>query len=431
MEIFKFGGASILDKDSIKNVADIIQTNSGNRLLVVVSAKGKTTNKLEEALAHLRNNNLSQAKSKLDDIVDEHLQLGRDLGITSTAFIADIQNLRSEADLALQMQSQSNLELYDRIVSFGELLSTKVIYHYLISTESVGAEWLDIRSILKTDNNHTEAKVLWKETKVLLDKKLNLMNDDVVIITQGFIGSTLEGKNTTLGREGSDYSASILAYLLDLDKVTIWKDVPGILTADPRLFDNVNLIPKISYKEAIEMTYYGAKVIHPKTIKPLQNKGIQLIVRSFRNPTAVGTVIGPEEEGTLYPPIVVVEKDQSLIRFSTLDFSFIAEEHLSEIFDVFDRHRIKVNMMRNGAISFSVCVTNKSDKVHNIINDLESKYQISVDNDLELLTIRQPKTQLIEHLQSDKLVLFKEIVSDTVRMVTKPIEMIRRKSRED
>jgi aspartate kinase len=287
-------------------------------------------------------------------------------------------------------------------------------------------EWLDARALIKTDSTYREAKVDWLETCALLQQKIDKTTGKDVYIIQGFIASDKEGFTTTLGREGSDFSAAILSYCLDVELMAIWKDVPGVLTADPRLFENVAKIDRLSYKEAIEMTYYGAKVIHPKTIKPLQNKNIPLWVKPFHNPNGLGTLISGEIELT-YPPMIVIESNQALIHISTKDFSFVGEDHLSKLFDLFNHHRIRVNMMRNTAISFTVCTNNMQSRINSLNETLENEFNIVVDYNLELITVRHYTNDLIEKLKKGKIILFEERLRNTIQIVVKDVpDMIRK-----
>ena len=309
----------------------------------------------------------------------------------------------------------------------GELVSSKILYHKA-QKEGLNVGWLDVRDVIITDNTYREAKVLWDDTQARMDSKVNdLLEKYDVVITQGFIGCSTENFNTTLGREGSDYSAGIFSYCLNAQSLSIWKDVPGILTADPRLFENVTKIDRLSYKEAIEMTYFGAKVIHPKTIKPLQNKNIPMYVRPYNDPESEGTLITSDVD-TVYPPVIVIEPAQTLIHISTNDFSFVAEEHLSEIFDKLNHYRLKVNMMQNTAISFSVAVQNDQKKISKFIQDLSAKYTVLKDDDLELITVRHYDAATVERMKIGKIVMFEETIRQTVRMAVKDVPVVIRKN---
>jgi aspartate kinase len=284
---------------------------------------------------------------------------------------------------------------------------------------------------LYTDEIHREAKVIWQlSTEKIAQAMSDLMKTNDIVVTQGFIGSTQENHTTTLGREGSDYTAAILSYCCQAEAMHIWKDVPGVLTADPRKFNHVTKIEKLSYKEAIEMTYYGAKVIHPKTIKPLQNKNIPLYVRPFDDPSSTGTKISAEGE-VYYPPIVVVEEDQALISISVKDFSFVAEQHLSNIFGILSDLRIKVNMMRNTAISFTLCVNNHADKLKLFADKLADEFVVSFDVGMEMITIRHFTKEVIQEMKSSKITMFEDRLQDTIQLVVKEIPLITRKTDQE
>lgn len=286
---------------------------------------------------------------------------------------------------------------------------------------------MDVRDVIITDNTYRDARIQWDITqKNAVAKILPTLKTVNHIVTQGFIGSTSENFTTTLGREGSDYTAAIISYCLDAESMHIWKDVPGVLTGDPRIFDEVIKLPRLSYKEAIEMTYYGAKVIHPKTIKPIQNKQIPLYVRPFLDPSSEGTIISNEKELS-YPPVIVIEPDQVLLHISTNDFSFVAEHHLSMIFSLLAKYRLKVNMMRNTAISFSVCINNIPDRIKKFEKELGSEFKLISDNDLELITIRHFNEDILKDMKKNKLILFEERLQDTVQIVVKNLPKMKRK----
>jgi aspartate kinase len=365
--------------------------------------------------------------SLLNQIKKDHFDLIQSLFPVSSHVADDINDSFVEIEWVLEETPHEDYDYtYDQIVSMGELLSSKLLGHYLQFLK-LNSQWLDIRDIIITDNTYRDARVIWNMTQSNSKSKIeSLFNSNNHIVTQGFIGCTTENFTTTLGREGSDYTAAILSYCLDADSMHIWKDVPGVLTGDPRLFEDVMKLPRLTYKEAIEMTYYGAKVIHPKTIKPLQNKQIPLYVRPFLDPESLGTIINDEKEMT-YPPIIVIEHDQCLVHISTNDFSFVAEHHLSMIFSLLAKYRIKVNMMRNTAISFSVCVNNAQDRIEKLEKELGSEFKLIQDNDLELITIRHFNEETLKEMKRNKLILFEERLKDTVQMVVKNIPKIKRK----
>ena len=317
-------------------------------------------------------------------------------------------------------------KVYDQVVSMGELLSSKILTAFL-NKKKLSTSWVDARTIIKTDNTYREGVIDWDKTEQRVVKVVTpLLRKNGFVLTQGFIGGSKEKTTTTLGREGSDFSAAILSYCLNAESMSIWKDVEGIMTADPRLFKKVTKIDRLSYREAIEMTYYGAKVIHPKTIKPIQNKNIPLYVRSFINPKGSGTLINGEID-VHYPPVVVVEKNQILLQIATKDFSFVAEHHLSYIFKLFTEHRTKVNMMQNMAISFSVCVTLKDmDRLNKVIALLSEDFDVRVERDLELITIRHYHQDVIKQMKKGKIVLLEERIRQTIQLVMKDVPLMER-----
>ena len=419
MEVFKFGGASVRDAEAIRNVGRILQLSSQRPLAVVISAMGKTTNALEDIIRTHYNqpDNLPAMVAKIkayhEDIAAQLLP-GKE-----SSLMNDLHDLWVELNWILEETPHPDYNYhYDQIIVFGEIASTKIVSAYL-EMEGIKHQWLDARSFIRTDSAYREARIQWIETQAAVDSIVKpALTANGMIITQGFIGSTKYNESTTLGREGSDYTAAILAFALDASSVTIWKDVPGIMTGDPKRFEKVARLEEISYHEAIEMTYYGAKVIHPKTIKPLQNKSIPLFVRPFDNPSMYGTKICNAETNFL-PPIVVVEPDQVLFHIATKDFSFVAEEHISEIFDHIASHRIKVNMMRNTAVSFLVCVRNEPDKLEQLTSDLESVFTLSSDDGLELITVRHANQGVLDQLRKGREILLEEHFGETTQMVVR------------
>ncbi|HZV68199.1 MAG TPA: aspartate kinase [Saprospiraceae bacterium] len=418
-EVFKFGGASVKDAEAIRNVGHILQLTQHRPLAVVISAMGKTTNALEAIIkAHYSDpDNLSML---VDQLKGYHEEVAKSLlNGNAQPLLNDLHDLWVELNWILEDDPHPDYNYhYDQIIVFGELASTKIVSAYLES-QKIGHQWLDARSFIKTDSEYRESRIQWEPTQAAIDKiVVEALDKSGMVITQGFIGSTPYNESTTLGREGSDYTAAVLAYALDASSVTIWKDVPGIMTADPKRFEKVARLEEISYNEAIEMTYYGAKVIHPKTIKPLQNKDIPLFVRPFDQPSLYGTKISSTETHFL-PPIIVVEPEQVLLQISTRDFSFVAEEHLSEIFNHISRHRIKVNMMRNTAVSFIICVKNEKDKLDKLKNDLEKSFHISMNEGLDLITVRHANQGVMDQLRRGKEIILEEKFGDTDRMVVK------------
>ncbi len=417
--VFKFGGASVRDPKRIKNVAGIIQQQKRKKLVVVLSAMGKNTNQLEGYVTDYLKSKKSLG-SNLEAFADQHYAVAQALDVNPK----DLKKKYTKLAKACQalLASQKKLDeayIYDQIVSLGELYSTVLVHNYL-SSIGLSVAWLDIRGVLKTDRTYREGKVDFKKTVKLVSKKIKALTKEAdVIITQGFLGGTADGATTTLGREGSDYTAAILAYALGVEELTVWKDVPGILTADPRRFDNVELLERLTYREAIEMTYYGAKVIHPKTIQPIQNKGIRLKVKSFIHPENKGTVISTQGQ-LKYPPIVVIQDDVILLQISSKDFSFISEDHLSFIFEKMRKHKIKLGVMRNSAISFTLVILPvKESLLKTFIKDISVLLTVDITRGLQMMTIRHFQESLLHKLIQDKVILFEETLDDTVTMVLK------------
>lgn len=414
---------------NIRNVLNIIQNHSCDKLVVVVSALGKTTNALEKVYGCYIERDMDAFKENIGSLIQGHLDIGAKLGLDKEEMSGKMTKIVSEAETALkECKPNEKAKIYDQIVSIGELFSTTMISSFF-NAQSSACHWQDIREIIVADNHYRKATVDFVTTQNNVNSRLlPLIDEHHLILTQGFIARSGEGQTITLGREGSDYTAAILAHCLDIESLAIWKDVPGVLTADPRRFDNVEKIDKMSYKEAIEMTYYGAQVIHPKTIRPLQNKGIKLHVKSFVEPEAEGTVISSEGIPS-YPPIVVIQDDVTLLQISSRDFSFIAENHLSRIFEVLHKLGIRLCTMRNSAISFSICIKDPGeDDLVLLKESLSSEFTIEVFQNLQLYTIRHFKQNLIDGLMKNKVILFEEKMEDTIQMAVRPALQLKEKS---
>ncbi|HRW75019.1 MAG: aspartate kinase [Lewinellaceae bacterium] len=425
-KMFKFGGSSLKDADSVRNVATILQRFKDENLVIVVSAMGKTTNALEEVIyAHARQD--GSAASRLQAIQEMHQNVARELLPGDHDVFALLNDTFVEATWVLEEPPHPNFDyMYDQIICVGELASSRIVHAYL---QEVGlpTQWLDAREVIITDDIHREGWVNWEETgKRMESKVLPMVSQPGFVLTQGFIGSTLDNASTTLGREGSDYTTAIFTFCLNGESMTIWKDVPGVLTGDPKLFANVTKLDRLSYREAIEMTYYGAKVIHPKTIKPLQNKSIPLYVKSFIDPDGEGTLISSDVED-LYPPIVTIEQQQTLLSISTRDFSFVAEHHLSLLFKMIADLRLQVNIMQNSAISFSICVNHAPEKIDEFIRSVDRDFKVQREDDLELITIRHAQPDLLQNLRKGKIIFLEEHIRDTVQFVVKEVPMMSRK----
>ncbi len=415
MKVYKFGGASINDAAGFRNVCLILKEEQSAELVLVISALGKTTNALEAVL----NSYWSQTGDEhklLAEIRKHHFDILQELIPDPTHSVyEEVNNTFVEIDWILEdAPAESYNYLYDQIVSIGEMLSTRIAATYF-QTCGLNVKWVDAREWIKTDNTYREAKIHWELTEANIRK--GCQNQKMILLTQGFIGCTSENITTTLGREGSDYSAAIIAYCTGAESVTIWKDVPGVLNADPRYFEQTQLIPELSYHEAIEMTYYGATVIHPKTIKPLQNKNIPLYVRSFENFHESGTVIKEDIQSNALPPVWVKKLNQALISITTKDFSFIAEDNLSAIFKALYKCGVKVNLMQNSALSFSLCVDNDSVKIKNLLAHIQSNYKVLINAGLELVTVRHYREEELNQYTQEKKIYLEQRSRITAQIV--------------
>ena len=420
MQVFKFGGASVKDAAGVRNVANIVAQYTAEPLVVIVSAMGKTTNALE-TVVDAYTEHKGNAGELLTQIQQQHLEIASQLFPPNHIIFATLQQYFAQVEQRFAHPPTDSYGYeYDQIVSLGEIVSSVILSAYL-NEAGVNNEWLDVRQLIRTDNTYREGQINWKETSKCVEKAIpKVWNEGKVVVTQGFLGGTVEGFTTTLGREGSDYTGAVFANLLDAKRMTVWKDVPGILNADPRLFAEAVQLPVLSYYEAIEMTYYGAHVIHPKTIKPLQNKDIPLHVRSFIHPDEVGTVIQSELPADAnLPTVMVVKKDQLLLSIFSNDFSFMAEENLSDIYDLFADHRIKTNLTQNGAISFSACIDNTPTRIKDLIEELEAEYTLKRNEGLELLTLRHYTPEAIAQYTEGREVLMEQKTRHTLQMVVR------------
>ncbi|MBK9523505.1 MAG: aspartate kinase [Bacteroidetes bacterium] len=423
MKIFKFGGASVKDAESVKNVASILSLYKKEQLIVVVSAMGKMTNALEKVV-HAYYNQDPELKTYIDEIRNFHFKIVDDLGFPENHPLRhDLENCFVEIDWACEEPPSRGYGFsYDQIVSQGELMSTKIISAYLMNSDIANA-WLDVRDVLQTDNTYREAKVNWELTEQLIKTRIpQLHASNNIIVTQGFIGGTSENFTTTLGREGSDYTAAIFSYCLDAKEMIVWKDVPGVLSADPRYSQDSVKLDQVSYHDAIELTYYGATVIHPKTIKPLENKHIPLRVCSFKSPKEKGTSVGNFQATKPLVPCFIYKPAQLLISISAKDFSFIAEASLHKIFGLFAELKIKINLMQNSAISFSVCVDNDPFKIPELLHELQKDFRVLYNEDLMLITVRHYYPSTIEQLIKGKKVLLEQRSRQTAQVVLKEIK---------
>lgn len=418
MIVFKFGGASVKSAKAVKNVADILKRYHENQIIIVVSAMGKTTNAMEVMADHYFHNRKQELKEAVEERKKYHQEIVDELfPEKGHPFHAEFLSVFEELEARLAKDPTLHYDFdYDQIVPFGEMISTKIISAFLNKTE-IENSWMDIRKYLKSNNAFREARIDWELSGQLVQEGFNFKNARVYI-TQGFVASTVDNITTTLGREGSDFTAAILAHILRAEHVTIWKDVPGVLNADPKWFDNTIKLEKISYLDAIELAYYGASVIHPKTIKPLQNKNINLYIKSFIDPDEEGTLVGNLTYDKLIPSFIF-NMDQVLIRISPNDFSFIAEDNLETIFGHVYKHGVKINLMQNSAVSFQICINNDKRKSRNLIDDLEKDFKVNYETGLELITIRYFEQSTIDRVMINKELLLEQTYKQNVQLIVR------------
>lgn len=420
MLVFKFGGASVKSAEAVKNIVEILQRYDSEEIVVVVSAMGKTTNAVEKIIDCYVGENKECIRQEFDALKSYHLEImGGLFPEKNHAVYRDVETLFEAFDARLGKDPTLNYDYdYDQLIGYGELLSTTIISHFL-NMSGVPTRWMDIRKSLKTDNCWREARVDWELSSQLVNEHFQF-NGERILITQGFLGSTINDQSTSLGREGSDYTAAILAYILKTESVTIWKDVPGVLNADPKYFDDTVLLEKLSYLDAIELAYFGTSVIHPKTIKPLQNKNINLQVKSFVNPEAPGTLVGNLSYDKLTPSFIF-KMDQVLIRISPLDFSFINENNLEEIFGILNKHGMRINLMQNSAISFKMIVNNDKRRLRLVVDELEEKYKVVYQTGLELVTIRYFDQSTIDRVMINKELIMEQRGVQNIELLIKDI----------
>lgn len=419
--VYKFGGASVKDADGVKNLSKILDLNKDKKIMIVVSAMGKTTNMLEQlTFAYFKRD--QQASHFFETVKNYHYKLAKALFDNENHPVFDeIANTFVEIDWILEEEPHPDYDFnYDQIVSVGELVSTRIVSAYLNHTGQKN-KWVDARNHIHTDNTYREGIVNWEKTCSSIQTHVAPILTNQLAITQGFIGGTSENFTTTLGREGSDYTAAIFASCLAAESLTIWKDVPGVLNADPKLFTNTQKYNELSYAEALEMTYYGATIIHPKTIKPLQNNKIPLLVKPFLQPSESGTIIQDIPSTHNLSPAIIVKKNQILVSISTKDFSFITENHLSDILGAFANTHIKINTMQVSALSFSACFDWDELRFNKLQELLHNQFKIKYNTALELVTIRHFKHNLLEELCRNKAILMEQISRNTAQIVLKPL----------
>jgi len=418
MLVFKFGGASVKDAKGIINLAALVEKFATEQLLIVVSAMGKTTNALER---------LTKAYASGDDglqvIFDEiksyHYTIMKDLFEPLHPVFNEVANTFVEIDWVIEDEPHDDYDfIYDQIVSVGELVSTRIVAAYL-NQAGITSQWLDVRGYVQTDNTYREGVVQWDKTCAAITKDIPPLLAKRHVVTQGFLGGTSENFTTTLGREGSDYTASIFAACLGAESVTTWKDVPGILNADPKLFEDTVKFDELSYTEAIEMTYYGASVIHPKTIKPLQNAKIPLLVKSFTQPDEPGTFIHESGQNKFTKPVIIIKPNQVLLSISARDYSFISEEQLSVIFKMFSECHIKVNVMQTSALSFTVCFDQHEGRFKKLLKALTADFKVKYNDGLTLITVRHYSAASLKELTEGKTILMEQLSRNTIQLVVK------------
>jgi aspartate kinase len=414
MEVFKFGGASVCTVERIQNVANILKSYSHEKIVVVVSAMGKTTNALEKVVEAFYSGNKEEALKLFNAIKENHKEISNQL---TTKPINQLTDFFTEVEWLLHDKPAKSFDYYyDQIVCAGELLSSFILSKYL-NDNNINNTWVDVRDVLRTDNNFRDAKIDWTVTSEKIQSIiLPLLSENNMVLTQGFIGATDENESTTLGREGSDYSAAVFANLLNAKNQTIWKDVPGVMNADPKEYNEAMLISELNYKEVIEMAYYGAQVIHPKTIKPLQNKNIPLYVKSFLQPAALGTIIHNQTLSKL-PPIIVYKQKQVLVQFSSKDFSFIGEGLTARVYEIFESLKFKPNLTQNAAISLLCVVDDHASKVEQLALTSSEFFDVQLIKNLTMLTIRHYNNNLLEELIGDKKVVLQQQTPETVQVL--------------
>jgi len=418
MLVFKFGGASVKDAAGVINLSEIVRKFSDQQLLIVVSAMGKTTNALERLTKSYMDGS-DELAGIFTEIKDYHFNIIKQLFDPGHPIYNEVANTFVEIDWMMEDEPHDDYDfVYDQIVSIGELVSTRIVSAYLNKC-SVSSQWLDVRGYIHTDNNYREGNVDWVKTKESIQNGIPKLLEKGIVVTQGFLGGTSENFTTTLGREGSDYTASIIASCLQAESVTTWKDVPGILNADPKFFNDTIKFDELSYTEAIEMTYYGASVIHPKTIKPLQNAKIPLLVKSFNDPQAPGTIIKETANPVFEKPVIILKQNQVLLSISAKDYSFISEDHLSEIFGLFAQNQVKVNIMQTSALSFSVCFDLKPERFEKLMASLTPNFKVKYNEGISLITVRHYKLGALRDLVADKTVLLEQVSRNTAQMVVK------------
>jgi aspartate kinase len=418
MKVFKFGGASVNSVERIKNLAGIVDRYNGEPLVIIISAMGKTTNGLEKVVESFYAGNQQEALQLFEVVKQHHINISKYLLVTHfNECLAQLTDFFTEVEWLLHDKPVREFDYYyDQVVCVGELLSTCIVSHYLNEVDLTN-EWLDVRDLVRTDNNFRDANIDWTITEERVKSAIDT-SAQAIYITQGFIGSTDDNESTTLGREGSDYTAAIFANLLDAESLSIWKDVEGVMNADPKLFPEAQLISELNFTEVIEMAYYGAQVIHPKTIKPLQNKGIPLHVKCFLDPLLPGTVIHKKNIKNL-PPIIVIKENQSLLHLNSQDFSFVGEEPMSRLYQLFGKIKLRPNLIQTGAINVQICLDYRADKIEQFASEASGMFDVQVEKELSLLTIRHYNTEIFEKLTAGKNIVLTQRTKETIQVLYK------------
>lgn len=418
MKVFKFGGASVNSVERIQNVGHIMKHWSGEKIVVIVSAMGKTTNALEKVADAFFSGKKEEALLLFEQVKQQHLTTAKHVLVTHYLDCeTQLKDFFTEVEWLLHDKPVRDYDYYyDQVVCAGELFSTAIISAYL-NEAGVNNKWLDVRDIFRTDDDFRDANIDWEFTKQrVVDSVLPELGKHNIVLTQGFIGATDENESTTLGREGSDYTAAVFANMLEAESQTIWKDVESVMNADPKQFPDAVSIPELNYNEVIEMAYYGAQVIHPKTIKPLQNKGIPLFVKCFLDPSLPGTVIHNKPVHHL-PPIIVLKEKQVMLELSSRDFSFIGEQHVGHLYNLFEKLHIKPNLTQNGAISFICVLDDKSERIEKLASEASEFLDVQVRKELSLLTIRHYTKEVFEKLTEGKTISLRQQTPDTIQLL--------------
>ena len=420
MKVFKFGGASVNSVDRIKSVGDILRHYSGETLSVVISAMGKTTNALEKCVQAFYENRKEDALQLFEQVKQQHLTTTNYLLVThSLACEKQLKDFFTEVEWMLHDKPVREYDYYyDQVVCVGELLSTAIVSHYLNET-GISNKWMDVRDIIRTDDNFRDATIDWEYTNSkVLSSVVPALQNSAIVLTQGFIGATDENESTTLGREGSDYTAAVFANMLDAESQTIWKDVESVMNADPKQFPDAQPIHELNYNEIIEMAYYGAQVIHPKTIKPLENKGIPLYVKCFLDPSLPGTAIHAQKLKHL-PPIIVLKENQVMLEMNSKDFSFVGEHHVGHLYHLFEKLKLKPNLTQNGAISFVCVLDDHTEKIEKLASGASEIFDVLVTKDLSLLTIRHYNEDILRSMLKETSILLRQQTPETIQVLMK------------